>query len=288
MGEKITIHDLIERIVQKNKSTKKFTDEFLHELPRIIEKGLKEDGVVRLKGLGIYKLNWVNTRQGRNIQSGEVIEIPGHNKIIFIPEKSLRDLVNKPYNNLKPKLLWKKEEVIEKKEEVVKPKKKRKKAILYWLLLIPILIILIILFSLINFNNKQNTGIKKEMCEFSQNHYKPKDTKPVVVDTVENDSFNDDHIIKPGDNLSKLAEKYYGDADLWPIIYNANKNKIKDPDIIFSDQQLKIPDFSNDEIGEKEKKEITNAFEAASEAYKMNNKPDRAKYSNSKAKKYLQ
>lgn len=46
--------------------------------------------------------------------------------------------------------------------------------------------------------------------------------------------------IKSGDNLSKIAKKYPGMT--WKKIYEANKDIIKDPNIIYSGQKIKIPD----------------------------------------------
>lgn len=46
---------------------------------------------------------------------------------------------------------------------------------------------------------------------------------------------------KPGDNLSKIAQEMYGDSLKWRMIYEANQNQIKDPNVIFSNQILTIP-----------------------------------------------
>ena len=49
------------------------------------------------------------------------------------------------------------------------------------------------------------------------------------------------HTVLSGDNLSKIARKYYGKPD-WQKIYNANVNVIgKNPNIIYAGQVLKIP-----------------------------------------------
>jgi len=45
--------------------------------------------------------------------------------------------------------------------------------------------------------------------------------------------------IKPGDSLSKIAQKYTGMT--WQKIYEANKDVIKDPNKIFPGQKIKIP-----------------------------------------------
>ncbi|MGD9029449.1 MAG: LysM peptidoglycan-binding domain-containing protein [Anaerolineae bacterium] len=49
------------------------------------------------------------------------------------------------------------------------------------------------------------------------------------------------YVVKSGDTLSKIAEELLGDADRWPEILAANKDKIADPNKIKPGQKLKIP-----------------------------------------------
>lgn len=49
------------------------------------------------------------------------------------------------------------------------------------------------------------------------------------------------HTVVWGDYLRKLSKKYYGDEMKWSTIYNANKSKIKHPDLIYVGQVLEIP-----------------------------------------------
>ena len=44
-----------------------------------------------------------------------------------------------------------------------------------------------------------------------------------------------------GDNLSKIAKKFYGDANKYTTIFEANKDQLKDPDQIKVGQKLRIP-----------------------------------------------
>jgi LysM repeat protein len=44
-----------------------------------------------------------------------------------------------------------------------------------------------------------------------------------------------------GDNLSKIAKKFYGDANKYMKIFEANKDQLKNPDQIKVGQKLKIP-----------------------------------------------
>lgn len=49
------------------------------------------------------------------------------------------------------------------------------------------------------------------------------------------------HTVVAGDNLSAISRKYYGSADHWRKIYEANKDIIKDPNNIRIGQVFKIP-----------------------------------------------
>jgi nucleoid-associated protein YgaU len=50
------------------------------------------------------------------------------------------------------------------------------------------------------------------------------------------------YIVKSGDSLSKIAKHSYGDANKWHRIYEANRDKIKNPDLIYPGQEFTIPD----------------------------------------------
>lgn len=49
------------------------------------------------------------------------------------------------------------------------------------------------------------------------------------------------YTVVKGDSLSKIARRHYGDAQQWRKIYEANKDSIKDPDLIYPGQNLRIP-----------------------------------------------
>ena len=52
------------------------------------------------------------------------------------------------------------------------------------------------------------------------------------------------YTVVSGDSLSKIAKHQYGDAAKWHAIYEANRDKIKNPDLIYPGQVLNIPDVS--------------------------------------------
>lgn len=49
------------------------------------------------------------------------------------------------------------------------------------------------------------------------------------------------HTVVSGDNLSKIAKAFYGDANQYPLIFEANKPMLKHPDKIYPGQVLRIP-----------------------------------------------
>ncbi|MGH3472324.1 MAG: LysM peptidoglycan-binding domain-containing protein [Nocardioidaceae bacterium] len=48
-------------------------------------------------------------------------------------------------------------------------------------------------------------------------------------------------IVKGGDTLWGIAQRAYGDGGDWPEVFDANRNKIEDPDLIFPGQRLRVP-----------------------------------------------
>jgi nucleoid-associated protein YgaU len=49
------------------------------------------------------------------------------------------------------------------------------------------------------------------------------------------------YTVVAGDSLSKIAKRYYGDANQWRRIHEANRDQVSNPDLIHPGQRLKIP-----------------------------------------------
>lgn len=55
------------------------------------------------------------------------------------------------------------------------------------------------------------------------------------------------HTVQPGDTLSKIAKTHYGDPMKYPVIFDANRPMLKDPDKIYPGQVLRIPEIADED-----------------------------------------
>ena len=49
------------------------------------------------------------------------------------------------------------------------------------------------------------------------------------------------HVVRAGETLATIARSELGDVALWPVLYRANRDRIKDPARVYPGQQLAIP-----------------------------------------------
>ena len=68
----------------------------------ILIEGLDSDGIVKINGLGTFKMIDVASRGSVNVNTGEKIEIKGHRKLTFIPADTLKDKINQPFAMFEP------------------------------------------------------------------------------------------------------------------------------------------------------------------------------------------
>ena len=50
------------------------------------------------------------------------------------------------------------------------------------------------------------------------------------------------YVVQKGDSLSKIARKFYGNANAWNRIFEANRDVVRDPDLIQPGWKLRIPE----------------------------------------------
>ena len=97
METKITLPQLAKTLAQKQDLTQKDAEAFLREFFDAIIQNVTTDKLVKIKGLGTFKLIEVLDRESVNVNTGERIIIPGHTKLSFLPDPLLKDTINKPF-----------------------------------------------------------------------------------------------------------------------------------------------------------------------------------------------
>ena len=97
MDTKIYLSQLAKTLAEKKNLSQKDAEAFLKEFFDGIIRNVTTDKSVKIKGLGIFKLIEVLERESVNVSTGERIVIPGHTKLSFTPDASLKDMVNKPF-----------------------------------------------------------------------------------------------------------------------------------------------------------------------------------------------
>ena len=97
MNSKISLPEMVDLLSRKSDCTKKEAETFLKEFFTLATEILSSGESLKINGLGVFKPVWVGKRNSVNVQTGQPCEIPGHYKLSFTPDKSMRDAVNAPF-----------------------------------------------------------------------------------------------------------------------------------------------------------------------------------------------
>jgi nucleoid-associated protein YgaU len=79
----------------------------------------------------------------------------------------------------------------------------------------------------------------EEEPDFSAVESSASSTAPILESTT--DVTYQSYTVAAGDSLSKISKHFYGDGSHWRRIFEANRDILKDPDLIYPGQNLKIP-----------------------------------------------
>lgn len=99
---KITLTNIAEELAIRGGLDKETADSFVRAFVSTIEKGLDTDHLVKVKGLGTFKLMDMNDRSSVDVNSGERITIKGYTKVSFTPDSSMKEFVNRPFAHFEP------------------------------------------------------------------------------------------------------------------------------------------------------------------------------------------
>ena len=102
---KLTIQEIAKILVDKNKLTSKEANQFAATMFEIIQQQLSHDELVKVKGLGTFKMIRVEPRESVSVRTGERVMIDSHAKVTFTPDATMKELVNKPFSQFETVIL---------------------------------------------------------------------------------------------------------------------------------------------------------------------------------------
>lgn len=102
MDAKLNHSDITALLAKKSKLSGAKAEAFTKAFFDIIIEGLEKDGLVKINGLGTFKVTDVASRESVNVNTGEKFEIKGHKKLTFLPADTLKEKVNKPFAMFEP------------------------------------------------------------------------------------------------------------------------------------------------------------------------------------------
>lgn len=98
MNSRLNIQDVAELLVERTGRTHEEAERFLRLLVESITHGVLQDQLVKVKGIGTFKLIEVEARESMHVHTGERFLIPAHYKFAYMPDKELREAVNRPFS----------------------------------------------------------------------------------------------------------------------------------------------------------------------------------------------
>lgn len=97
MDKKINLTQLADLLSQTGGMSKSASEQFVKNFFDIISQSVLSEGLVKVKGLGTFKLLQMEDRESVNVNTGERFTIEGHQKISFTPDSDLKEIINKPF-----------------------------------------------------------------------------------------------------------------------------------------------------------------------------------------------
>lgn len=102
---RISINDIATTLVEKNGLKAKDASRFISLMFDVVQEALERDKIVKIKGLGTFKIIGVSARESVDVNTGERVVISSHEKISFTPDAVMKELVNKPFSQFETVIL---------------------------------------------------------------------------------------------------------------------------------------------------------------------------------------
>ncbi|MCR4959556.1 MAG: HU family DNA-binding protein [Prevotella sp.] len=102
---KLYLSELSAVLAEKQGIDRRTAQRFVTSVVAVVQSGLEADRLVKIKGLGTFKIIDVEARESVNVNTGERLVIGGHSKLTFLPDNTMKELVNKPFSQFETVIL---------------------------------------------------------------------------------------------------------------------------------------------------------------------------------------
>ena len=94
----INLKELAKHLVEKHELTATDAEHFVTQFIETLQESVLSEKLVKVKGLGAFKLTPISARESVDVNTGDRIVIEGRDKITFTPDNAMKDLVNRPFS----------------------------------------------------------------------------------------------------------------------------------------------------------------------------------------------
>lgn len=99
------LKELAAVLTEKHGLTSQDAEKFTKGMFEVLNDGLHNEKIVKLKGFGTFKITNVSARKSIDVNTGSPIEIAEREKITFIPDGTMKDLINRPFSQFETVVL---------------------------------------------------------------------------------------------------------------------------------------------------------------------------------------
>ena len=286
MNEKIGLQDLVVLLAEKSNITPKDAEALIKECFETMEEALIEDKLLQVKNLGTFKLVRIENRESVDVSTGEKAFIPAHYEVSFSPDTELAEKVDASYASLE-NVEIEDETMVEEdagdetendgesNREEDDPydenngSSKRNKGYFWAFFLVASVFLLVFAgryFGLrISFDGKKPT-VRDSVAVFSDSIDNPQDSAALqtaeLTEVQPAETYvNKEYEILIEDRLNTIALREYGNKAFWVYIYDENRNKISNPDLIEPGTVINIPPAKKYGIDKNNREAVEKALE---------------------------
>lgn len=92
-----TMKDLSRLLAMRSRVSQKSADAFVNEMFDMLKDALNTEGMVKIKGLGTFRMQQVRERESIDVNTGKRVIIASHARVTFTPDSTMKESVNKPF-----------------------------------------------------------------------------------------------------------------------------------------------------------------------------------------------